>query len=79
MRASLGDVEVRPRPYRVGQRVRVTNPRLAAYGEVGEIIRVDLPGGYHVWLEEEQPVLRVLFFLAVELAPAEPEPSSPRP
>ena len=64
---------------RVGQRVRVTNPRLAAYGQVGEIIRVDLPGGYHVRLEEARPVPRVLFFLGVELAPTEPEQSSSRP
>ena len=72
----MREAGARPQRYRVGQRVRVTNPRLAAYGQVGEIIRVDLPGGYHVRLAEEQPVPHVLFFLAVELA-AEPEASPP--
>jgi hypothetical protein len=64
----MDDVGARSRPFRVGQRVRVTNPRLATYGQVGEIIRVDPPGGCHVRLEEEQPVPRVLFFLGRELA-----------
>ena len=62
----------RPPAFRVGQRVQVTNPRLATYGQVGDIVWVDSRRGYHVRLEEEPPVLRVLFFLAVELA-AEPE------
>ena len=73
----MREAGARPQRYRVGQRVRVTNPRLAAYGQVGEIIRVDTPGGgYHVRLEEERPVPPVLFFLPVELA-AEPEASPP--
>jgi hypothetical protein len=75
----MSEAGARPHRYAVGQRVRVTNPRLAAYGQVGEIIRVDLPGGYHVRLEEERPVPRVLFFLGVELAPEEPEQSSSPP
>ncbi len=72
----MEDAGAQQHAYRVGQRVRVTNRRLAVYGQVGEIIRVDLPGGYHVRLEEERPVPRVLFFLAGELA-AEPEESTP--
>jgi hypothetical protein len=73
----MDDAGARQRAYRVGQRVRVMHPRLAAYGQIGEIVRVDTPGGYHVRLEEEQPVPRVLFFLGVELAAAEPEASAP--
>ena len=68
MRAARGDAGARPHPYRVGQRVRVTNPRLAAYGQVGEIVWMDSRRGYHVRLEEEQPLPRVLFFLGRELA-----------
>ena len=42
--------------YHIGQRVRVTNHRLADDGKLGEIVRVDSPGGYHVRLEDDQPV-----------------------
>ena len=68
----------RPPAFRVGQRVQVTNPRLATYGQVGEIVWMDSRRGYHVRLEEEQPVPRVLFFLGRELAAAE-EASAPAP
>jgi hypothetical protein len=43
----------RPPAFRVGQRVQVTNPRLATYGQVGDIVWVDSRRGYHVRLEEE--------------------------